>query len=139
MKYFLAIFLLISTPMCFAASVAPESTVPFFINDDNLNTEHKAIMTISTSGLVDFTINKPSSSLPDCSYLPGIESADLINVLPEIVNQSLKKAFTEFGKKLKGYYTNEAVVVATESRTSSPVRIPRNKENLMHVQIKNLY
>jgi uncharacterized FAD-dependent dehydrogenase len=89
--------------------------------------------------LVDFTINKSSSSLPGCSYLPGLQSANLKNVLPEIVSQSLKAAFIEFGKKLKGYYTNEAVVVATESRTSSPVRIPRNQENLMHVQIKNLY
>ncbi|HEU0064514.1 MAG TPA: FAD-binding protein [Flavisolibacter sp.] len=89
--------------------------------------------------LVDFSINKSSSSLPDCSYLPGLQSANLKNVLPQIVNESLKAAFIEYGKKLKGYYTNEAVVVATESRTSSPVRIPRNKENLMHVQIKNLY
>ena len=57
MKYILVVILLISVPACYAASVAPGSTIPFFINDENLVTSHKAIMTISTSGLVDFTIN----------------------------------------------------------------------------------
>ena len=89
--------------------------------------------------LVDFSQNKISSSLPDCSYLPGIHSTDLKQVLPVFIHQSLQVAFKEFGKKMKGYFTNDAVVVATESRTSSPVRIPRNTENLQHPQIKNLY
>lgn len=88
--------------------------------------------------LVDFTQNKISSSLPDCSYLPGIHAADLRQVLPPFICQSLQIAFQEFGKKMKGYFTNEAVVVATESRTSSPIRIPRN-EALHHPQIKNFY
>jgi len=88
--------------------------------------------------LVDFSENKTSSSLPDCSYLPGIHSADLKEVLPSFIHQSLQIAFKEFGKKMKGYFTNDAVVVATESRTSSPVRIPR-KEHFHHPQIKNLY
>lgn len=89
--------------------------------------------------MIDFSESKTSSSLPGCSYLPGIHSADLKNVLPSFVHQSLQIAFKEFGKKMKGYYTNDAVVVATESRTSSPVRIPRKSDNLQHVQIKNLY
>lgn len=89
--------------------------------------------------MVDFSENKISSTLPDCSYLPGIHSADLKNVLPSFVHQSIQIAFKEFGKKMKGYFTNDAVVVATESRTSSPVRIPRNNDNLQHLQIKNLY
>ena len=89
--------------------------------------------------LVDFTKNIVSSSLPDCSYLPGIHSADLRSVLPANIYRSLQTAFREFGKKMKGYYTNEAVVVATESRTSSPVRIPRDKEMLHHPQLTNLY
>ena len=55
------------------------------------------------------------------------------------IYQSLAKGFIEFGKKMKGYYTNEAVVVATESRTSSPVRIPRNTESLTHPQLNNFY
>ncbi|HEY0731765.1 MAG TPA: FAD-binding protein, partial [Chitinophagaceae bacterium] len=89
--------------------------------------------------LVDFTKNVVSSSLPDCSYLPGIHSTDMKQVLPAVVYKSLQTAFKEFGKKMRGYYTNEAVVVATESRTSSPVRIPRDKEHLHHPQVKNLY
>jgi uncharacterized protein len=89
--------------------------------------------------LVDFTDNKFSSSLPDCSYPPGIHSASLKEVLPGFIYKSLQQAFNEFGKKMKGYLTNEAVVVATESRTSSPVRIPRDAESLQHPQIKNLY
>jgi uncharacterized protein len=90
-------------------------------------------------GLVDFVNNKTSSALPDCSYLPGITSADLKTVLPKFVHRSLQEGFKQFGKKMKGYLTNEAVVIATESRTSSPVRIPRDSETLQHPQIKNLY
>jgi uncharacterized FAD-dependent dehydrogenase len=89
--------------------------------------------------LVDFTENILSSSLPNCSYLPGIQSADLSKVLPAFVHQSLRIAFKEFGEKMKGYYTNEAVIIATESRTSSPVRIERDPKSLAHPQLKNLY
>jgi uncharacterized FAD-dependent dehydrogenase len=89
--------------------------------------------------MVDFSENKISSSLPGCSYLPGIHSTDLKQVLPPFIHQSLQIAFKEFGKKMKGYFTNDAVVVATESRTSSPIRIPRNNDDLQHPQIKNLY
>ena len=89
--------------------------------------------------LTDFTGNKPSKDLPACSYLPGIHSVALQDVLPSFVHQSLKLAFVEFGKKMKGYLTREAVVVATESRTSSPVRIPRHKEFLHHPSFTNLY
>jgi len=89
--------------------------------------------------LVDFTENKESSSLPVCSYLPGINSVGLKEILPPFINNRLVEAFKEFGKKMRGYFTNEAVVVATESRTSSPVRIPRNTETLNHPQVKNLY
>jgi uncharacterized FAD-dependent dehydrogenase len=88
--------------------------------------------------MVDYTNNKVSSSLPDCSYLPGIHPASLKEVLPAFVHQSLQAAFKEWGKRMRGYLTNEAVVVATESRTSSPVRIPRD-ESLQHPQIKKLY
>src|SRR5438105_630452 len=89
--------------------------------------------------LIDFCENKISSSLPRCSYLPGIHSVSLKEVLPGFIYQNLQQGFREFGKKMKGYLTNEAVVVATESRTSSPIRIPRDPESLEHVQIKNLY
>ncbi|HJS54821.1 MAG TPA: hypothetical protein VJ765_09765, partial [Chitinophagaceae bacterium] len=58
---------------------------------------------------------------------------------PSFINERLRIAFKEFGKKMKGYYTNDAVVVAPESRTSSPVRIPRQAEIYQHPQIRNLY
>jgi uncharacterized protein len=89
--------------------------------------------------LEDFCNGKVSSSLPDCSYLPGIASADLSLPLPSFVHKGLQQGFKGFGKKMKGYYTNDAVVVATESRTSSPVRIPRDPLSLQHPQVKNLY
>lgn len=95
--------------------------------------------------MIDFTRETFSSSLPKCSYLPGIESAILKDVLPPFINDKLKKALQSFAKKMPpknkhhGYFTNEAVLVATESRTSSPVRIPRDENLLHHPQIKNLF
>lgn len=89
--------------------------------------------------LVDFTQNKASANFPDCSYLPGLGNADLRAVLPSYIHRSLQTAFKEWGKRLKGYFTNDAVVVATESRTSSPVRILRDDRTLQHPQLKNLY
>lgn len=89
--------------------------------------------------MADFVNDKHSSTLPDCSYLPGVHSAAIKDVLPKEVSQALRQAVQDFGKKMKGYYTNEALLVATESRTSSPVRIPRDKDTLQHTQIKGLY
>jgi uncharacterized protein len=89
--------------------------------------------------MADFAAGLHSASLPACSYLPGVQSAALGEVLPGFVYSALGKAFREFGKKMKGYFTNEAIVVATESRTSSPVRIPRDAVSLQHPQLKNLY
>jgi uncharacterized FAD-dependent dehydrogenase len=88
--------------------------------------------------LVDFTEGKISSSLPNCSYLPGVRPAELSTVLPSFIYKRLSAAFKMTGQKMKGYFTNEAIVVATESRTSSPVRIPRNAA-FVHPQIKNLF
>lgn len=89
--------------------------------------------------MADFCSNKVSQNLPVCSYLPGIKSVDLRDTLPSFIHLALQEAFKSFGKKMKGYFTNEAVIVATESRTSSPVRIPRHEVSLHHPQIKNLY
>ena len=89
--------------------------------------------------MADFSTGKFSSTLPECSYQPGLNSVQLKEVLPSFVYTSLAKGFAAFGKKMKGYYTNEAVVVATESRTSSPVKIPRDPVLLTHPQVKNLY
>ena len=89
--------------------------------------------------MADFTDRKISASLPANSYLPGLQAADLQDVLPDFIYDTLAKGFNSFGKKMKGYFTNEAVVVATESRTSSPVRIPRDAESFCHPQYSNLY
>lgn len=89
--------------------------------------------------MVDFVENRLSISLPKNSYLPGTKSVMLDNILPDFVASSLKSALPLFGKKMKGYYTNEAILVGVESRTSSPVRIPRDKESYQHPQIKGLY
>jgi len=89
--------------------------------------------------LLDFMNNKTSVDLPKTSYQPGIVSVNLNDVLPEFITKRLKIAFQEFGKKMDGFLTNDAVLHAPESRTSSPVKIPRNKENFEHVEIKGLY
>lgn len=89
--------------------------------------------------MTDFVSKKVSASLPACSYVPGLHSADLRTVLPKVVYQRLAGAFKAFGRKMKGYYTENAVLVATESRTSSPVRIPRNNDTLEHPQVAGLY
>ena len=89
--------------------------------------------------MVDFCSGKSSNNLPDCSYVPGLHSTPLEQVLPDFIYKSLQGGFQAFSKKMRGYYTNDAVVVATESRTSSPVRIPRDVDTLTHPQISNLY
>ncbi|WP_422356432.1 NAD(P)/FAD-dependent oxidoreductase [Roseivirga pacifica] len=89
--------------------------------------------------MVDFVQNKVSGSLNDTSYQPGLASVSMNEVLPDFVHERLRKAFKAFGKKMNGYYTNEAQIVGVESRTSSPVRIPRDKETCEHVQIKRLF
>lgn len=89
--------------------------------------------------MIDFVENRLSIDLPKNSYLPGTKSVMLDNILPEFVSESLKAALPLFGKKMKGYYTNEAILVGVESRTSSPVRIPRDKETFQHPQITGLY
>ncbi len=89
--------------------------------------------------VTDFIEGKYSQTLPKSSYIPGLTSAELHKELPEFISSRLKKALLLFNKKKRGYYTDEAIVVGVESRTSSPIRIPRNKETLMHMQIKGLF
>ncbi len=89
--------------------------------------------------LVDFTQGKLSDTIPKTSYQPGTTSVELGSVLPNFIYQTLQNGFVQFGRSMKGYFTNEAVVHAPESRTSSPVRIPRDRKTLEHVQIKGLY
>ena len=89
--------------------------------------------------MVDFVNNRLSTDLPTNSYIPGTRAADLTSVLPEFIYKRLQKALPVFGKKMNGYYTNEAILVGVESRTSSPLRIPRDKETLQHPQLLGLY
>ena len=89
--------------------------------------------------MVDFTQNKVSSSIPKTSYVPGTTSVEMGEVFPVFLSQILREGFSEFGKSMKGYLTNEAILHAPESRTSSPVRIPRDTITLQHPQIKGLY
>lgn len=89
--------------------------------------------------MVDFTQNKVSASIPKTSYVPGTTSVEMGQVFPGFLSQILREGFSEFEKSMRGYLTNEAILHAPESRTSSPVRIPRDNETLEHVQIKGLY
>lgn len=89
--------------------------------------------------LVDFVQDKQSQHLPETSYKPGIASVKLGEVLPEFIHRALQEGFRQFGNSMKGFLTNDAVVHAPESRSSSPVRIPRDKETLEHIQVKGLY
>ncbi|HLV70114.1 MAG TPA: hypothetical protein VKY34_05360 [Xanthomarina sp.] len=88
--------------------------------------------------LTDFVEGRLSSDLNPTSYQPGLKSAFLHSLLPKLIGSNLRQGFKAFGEKMKGYYTAEANVVGVESRTSSPVSIPRN-ENLEHPQIKGLF
>lgn len=89
--------------------------------------------------LSDFVYNKKSSSLPKTSYIPTISSSNMNDWMPKFISDSLRGGFAEFGKKMKGFLTNEAIILGVESRTSSPIRIPRNPETLEHIHLKGLF
>lgn len=89
--------------------------------------------------LIDFIEGIQSKDLPKTSYTPGITSVNMEEILPQVIYEALQKGFIEIGKTMKGFLTNEAVVHAPESRTSSPVRIPRDKLSLEHPQLKGLF
>ena len=89
--------------------------------------------------LIDFLHNKTSKTLPECSYQPGLASVDFSEVLPPQIHSRLKSGFKEFGRKSHGYLTNEAVLVGVESRTSSPVHIPRNPDTMEHIEVDRLF
>ncbi|HRG01800.1 MAG: FAD-binding protein [Bacteroidia bacterium] len=89
--------------------------------------------------LQDFVNNKISSKLIDCSYQPGTKSVQMNDVLGKMIGTTLQQGFKAFNNKMRGFVSNEAIIVGVESRTSTPVRIPRDRETLQHLQIKNLY
>jgi len=89
--------------------------------------------------LADFVYNKKSSSLPDTSYRPGIIPSVMSDWLPDFVTARLREGLMKMGRKSSGYLTNEAIVLGAETRTSSPLRIPRSDETLEHLQIRGLF
>lgn len=89
--------------------------------------------------LADFVSGKFSSSLPAVSYFPGVKSSALHLWLPEFISKKLREGFRIFGSTMKGFLTNEAVILGVESRTSSPVRILRNKDTLEHIRVSGLF
>ncbi|HMR20072.1 MAG TPA: NAD(P)/FAD-dependent oxidoreductase [Sphingobacterium sp.] len=118
---------------------------PFALLDFQRQIEQKAFqlgggsLVAPAQRMVDFVENRVSRDLPINSYKPGTRSVDLKEVLPDFVHQALRGALPVFGHKMKGYYTNEAILVGVESRTSSPVRIPRDRGTLQHPQVAGLY
>ena len=100
----------------------------------------KPVTILAASIIINaFITNKLSPTLPQVSYQPGIKSAPLHELLPQEIGKRLQLGFIEFGKKMRGYLSNDAVIVGVESRTSSPIRIPREVDSLQHPQIKGLY
>lgn len=89
--------------------------------------------------VVDFLNKKTSGDIPQTSYIPGTKSVAMDDVLPQEISKALRGGLQDMGRKMKGYLSEEAVLVGVESRTSSPVRIPRDKETLRHPQISNLF
>ncbi len=89
--------------------------------------------------LEDFVKGKLSYDLPDSSYLPGLVASPMHFWMPEFIAKRLRQGFKDFNNKMRGFVTNDAIIVGVESRTSSPVRIPRNAETFQHIEIEGLY
>ena len=95
--------------------------------------------TAPSQRMADFVNNRLSYDLPKSSYAPGLISSPLHFWMPSFVSKRLQEGFKTFGKNAHGFLTNEAILIATETRTSSPVRIVRDRENLQHVRIQGLF
>ena len=95
--------------------------------------------TAPSQRMADFVNNRLSYDLPKSSYAPGLLSSPLHFWMPSFVSKRLQEGFKTFGKNAHGFLTNEAILIATETRTSSPVRIVRDRETLQHVRIQGLF
>ena len=89
--------------------------------------------------ITDFVNNKVSATLPESSYIPGTVSLPLHEILPKQIAEGIRKSLLIFEKKMKGFFTEEAQILAAETRTSSPIRIPRDSKTLMHVEAEGLF
>ncbi len=96
-------------------------------------------LTAPAQRLIDFINKKESNTLPECSYIPGVEAAILSDILPTAISESLRLGLQQMGRKMKGFLTPEAILVGVESRTSSPVKIPRDKETFQHPDIEGFF
>lgn len=96
-------------------------------------------ITAPAQALADFVEGHLSVNLPDTSYIPGVMSSPMHFWLPENIGERLRKGFAAFDSQAHGFVTNDAMILGVESRTSSPVRIPRDNETLQHIQIHGLY
>ena len=107
---------------------------------EELAREHSGDRQVAPAQRVsDFVLGRESKSLPRTSYIPGLTPSRLDSWMPEEIGARLRSGIATFGRKMKGFVTDEAIVVGVESRTSTPVRIPRDPETLMHVQIEGLF
>lgn len=107
---------------------------------EELAREHSGERQVAPAQRVsDFVAGRASTSLPRTSYIPGLTASRLDQWMPEVIGARLRSGIATFGKKLKGFVSDEAIVVGVESRTSTPVRIPRDSESLMHTQIAGLF
>ena len=89
--------------------------------------------------MTDFVNSRPSESLPTTSYPPGIHPARIDRLLPKGIARRLQEGFREFDRKNKGFLTSEAALIGAETRTSSPVRVPRDPETLAHIRVAGLF
>jgi uncharacterized FAD-dependent dehydrogenase len=130
-------------------SVGPEDfkdkNNPFVCLDFQKKVEHDCwvaagkTQNVPAQRLKDFIDGKISTEFPRSSYQPGITSVDLNKVLPDFIASRLRQGFLDFDKKMKGFISNDAVLHAPESRTSSPIQIPRDRETMQHPEVKGLY
>lgn len=122
------------------AGYGPLALLEFQKNVERSMFEYTGSLKAPAQRMMDFCRRIPSSGLPQTSYHPGAVNAPLHELLPEHISLRLKYAFPEIGnRKMRGYYTNDALLLGVESRTSSPVRIPRDPDTLEHIQISGLY
>jgi uncharacterized FAD-dependent dehydrogenase len=129
-------------PEDLVAYSAPGALGPMLFQE---HIEQKALVlagggqTAPAQRLTDFVGNRLSASLPATSYQPGTASVCMDDVLPPFITERLRYAFRQFGKKMKGYLSEEALILGVESRTSAPVQIPRDRDSCEHIGLKRLF
>ena len=109
------------------------------IKMESSQSESHKMQTAPAQRLTDFIAGRSSKDLPVCSYLPGVVPVDLHKILPPMLVHALREGFKKFDQNMRGFIHPDAIVVAPESRTSSPVRIPRNNDTLEHPEVQGLF